>query len=57
LTISPQGAALENVLRDLLTQTLSLAHGNQTQTAKMLGITRANLRTRMEQLEIPFGEE
>ncbi len=57
LTISPQGAPLENVLRDLLTQTLALAGGNQTQTAKMLGITRANLRTRMEQLAIPFSEE
>lgn len=49
LTISKQGAALENVIRDLLEQTLKLTDGNQTQTAKMLGITRAVLKTRMEQ--------
>lgn len=49
LTISKQGAALENVIRDLLEQTLKLTDGNQTQAAKMLGLTRAVLKTRMEQ--------
>ncbi|MCU0424637.1 MAG: sigma-54 dependent transcriptional regulator [Candidatus Kapabacteria bacterium] len=49
LTLSKQGAVLENVMRDLLEQTLKLAEGNQTQAAKMLGITRAVLKTRMEQ--------
>jgi DNA-binding NtrC family response regulator len=49
LTISKQGASLESVMRDLLEQTLKLAEGNQTQAAKMLGITRAVLKTRMEQ--------
>lgn len=49
LNISKQGATLEAVMRDLLEQTLKLAEGNQTQAAKMLGITRAVLKTRMEQ--------
>lgn len=49
LTISKQGSTLEAVMRDLLEQTLRLAEGNQTQAAKMLGITRAVLKTRMEQ--------
>ncbi len=49
LTISKHGATLESVMRDLLAQTLKLAEGNQTQAAKMLGITRAVLKTRMEQ--------
>jgi len=49
LSISKQGATLEAVMRDLLEQTLKLAEGNQTQAAKMLGITRAVLKTRMEQ--------
>ncbi len=49
LTISKQGSTLESVMRDLLEQTLKLAEGNQTQAAKMLGITRAVLKTRMEQ--------
>jgi two-component system, NtrC family, response regulator AtoC len=49
ITLSKEGAPLENVVRDLLQQTLKLADGNQTQAAKMLGITRAMLKTRLEQ--------
>jgi two-component system response regulator AtoC len=49
LTLSKQGATLESVMRDLLEQTLKIAEGNQTTAAKMLGITRAVLKTRMEQ--------
>ena len=49
MTLSKQGATLESVMRDLLEQTLKIAEGNQTTAAKMLGITRAVLKTRMEQ--------
>jgi DNA-binding NtrC family response regulator len=52
LHLSKQGAPLENVVRDLLQQSLKLTDGNQTQAAKMLGITRAMLKTRLEQYGI-----
>jgi DNA-binding NtrC family response regulator len=52
LIISAQGAPLENVMRDLIQQTLRLAGGNHTQAAKMLGLTRAVLNSRIEQLGI-----
>jgi two-component system, NtrC family, response regulator AtoC len=53
LSLSKEGVTLETVMRDLLVQTLKLANGDQTQAAKMLGITRAVLKTRMEQFTIP----
>jgi DNA-binding NtrC family response regulator len=56
LTISQQGAPLENVVRDLITQTLKLTGNDATQAAKMLGLTRAALNTRIEQLGIVAEE-
>ncbi len=52
LAISNQSAPIENVVRDLIVQTLKLADGDQAKAAKMLQMTRANLRVRIEQLNI-----
>jgi DNA-binding NtrC family response regulator len=57
LTISKQGARLESVVRDLIEQTLKLTDGNQTQAAKMLGVTRAVLKTRIEQFGLSAAAE
>jgi two-component system, NtrC family, response regulator AtoC len=57
LSVSKEGAPLESVIRDLIAQTLKLAGGNQTDAAKMLGITRAVLKTRMEQYGIVADTE
>ncbi|MGE5478793.1 MAG: sigma-54-dependent transcriptional regulator [Chloroflexota bacterium] len=52
LTISPSGVTMGAVMRDLLTQTLKITGGNQIKAAKLLGISRAKLRYRIEQLGI-----
>jgi DNA-binding NtrC family response regulator len=57
LTISQQGAPLENVVRDLIAQTLKLSGNDTTQAAKMLGLTRAALSTRIEQLGLAIKAE
>ncbi|MCX7908055.1 MAG: sigma-54 dependent transcriptional regulator [Ignavibacteria bacterium] len=52
LIISKSGASMNNVVRDLIIQTLRLVNGNQIKAAKILGISRAKLRYRIEQLGI-----
>lgn len=52
LKIPPSGITMNEVLRELIVQTLKLTNGNQVQAAKILGITRSKLRYRMEQLKI-----
>ncbi|MFN3781725.1 MAG: sigma-54 interaction domain-containing protein, partial [Candidatus Kapaibacteriota bacterium] len=52
LIISKSGATMNNVVRDLIIQTLRLVNGNQIKAAKVLGISRAKLRYRIEQLGI-----
>ncbi|MFN3306888.1 MAG: sigma-54-dependent transcriptional regulator [Candidatus Kapaibacteriota bacterium] len=52
LIISKSGATMNNVVRDLILQTLRLVNGNQIKAAKVLGISRAKLRYRIEQLGI-----
>jgi len=52
LIISRSGVTMGNVLKDLLMQTLKITNGNQIQAAKLLGISRAKLRYRLEQLGI-----
>lgn len=51
LALSRQGATMEAVLKDLIEQTLELTGGNQVRAAKLLGITRAKLRYRLDQVE------
>jgi two-component system nitrogen regulation response regulator GlnG len=46
---------LERMERYLLTQVLRHAHGNQSQAARMLGITRGSLRNKMRSLRIQVG--
>jgi DNA-binding NtrC family response regulator len=52
LRIARLGVPMANVTRDLIEQTLAITEGNQVQAAKILGITRAKLRYRIEQLSI-----
>ena len=52
LQISKTGAPMGNVMRDLIVQTLKITNGNQIKAAKILGISRAKLRYRIEQLGI-----
>lgn len=52
LLISKVGAPMNNVVKDLIIQTLRLVNGNQIKAAKILGISRAKLRYRIEQLGI-----
>ncbi len=52
LKIANSGASLGDVLKDLIMQTFKITNGNQIQAAKILGISRAKLRYRLEQLGI-----
>jgi two-component system response regulator AtoC len=52
LKISPTGAKMSDVLKDLIIQTLNITAGNQIKAAKLLEISRAKLRYRVEQLGI-----
>lgn len=52
LKISKTGVPMGNVLKDLIIQTLKITGGNQIKAAKLLGISRAKLRYRIEQLGI-----
>jgi len=52
LHVSKVGALWNNVVKDLILQTLKITEGNQIQAAKVLNISRAKLRYRIEQLNI-----
>lgn len=52
LKISDKGAFMGNIIKDLIHQTLLITKGNQIKAAKILGISRAKLRYRLEQLDI-----
>ncbi len=52
LKVSSEGATLSEVVKDLILQTLAITDGNQLKAAKVLGISRAKLRYRLEQLGI-----
>lgn len=52
LLISKTGVSLANVTKDLIIQTLKITAGNQIKAAKVLGISRAKLRYRIEQLGV-----
>ncbi|MCX7984313.1 MAG: sigma-54 dependent transcriptional regulator [Bacteroidetes bacterium] len=52
LQVPKKGVKMNDVLKDLILKTLELTGGNQVQAAKVLGITRAKLRYKMEQLGI-----
>jgi two-component system nitrogen regulation response regulator GlnG len=48
-------ASVEMMERYLLTRVLRHAQGNQSQAARMLGITRGSLRNKMRALRIQVG--
>ncbi|MCX6147580.1 MAG: sigma-54 dependent transcriptional regulator [Candidatus Kapabacteria bacterium] len=52
LVIAKTGVSLGDVTKDLIMQTLTITNGNQIQASKLLGISRAKLRYRIEQLGI-----
>ncbi len=52
LKVSSTGAPMGDVLKDLIIQVLKITGGNQIKAAKLLGISRAKLRYRIEQLGI-----
>ena len=52
LQISRNGAKMEDVVKDLIIQTLKLTNGNQVQATKLLDTTRARLRYKIEQYGI-----
>lgn len=52
LFIAKNGVTMASVLKDLIVQTLKITNGNQIKAAKILGVSRAKLRYRIEQLEI-----
>ena len=57
LKISSSGVSLGNVVKDLIIQTLKITNGNQIKAAKLLGISRAKLRYRIEQLGINISNK
>ncbi len=57
LVISKQGTPMSNVVRDLIIQTLKITNGNQLKAARILGISRAKLRYRIEQLQISIANK
>ena len=48
----PAGVSLEDVERDFVRQALELTHGNQTQAARLLGLTRDELRDRAKKFDL-----
>ncbi|MFN4111398.1 MAG: sigma 54-interacting transcriptional regulator, partial [Ignavibacteria bacterium] len=57
LKIPQTGISMDQVVRDLIIQTLEITDGNQIQAAKILGISRSKLRYRMEQLKIEVKKQ
>jgi DNA-binding NtrC family response regulator len=52
LQISKNGARMEDVVKNLIVQTLKLTNGNQVAATKLLDTTRARLRYKIEQYGI-----
>ena len=49
-TLPDEGLSLEDLERDLVRQALAKAGGNKSQAARLLGLTRATLRYRIEKM-------
>jgi two-component system, NtrC family, response regulator AtoC len=56
LQIPAAGVKMNEVLKELILKTLDLTTGNQVQAAKVLGVTRAKLRYKMDQLGIKLEQ-
>ncbi|HRT68282.1 MAG TPA: sigma-54 dependent transcriptional regulator, partial [Bacteroidota bacterium] len=57
LKVSSTGAKYNDVTKDLIEQVLKIANGNQIKAAKILNISRAKLRYRIEQLGINLAQK
>lgn len=57
LKVSSTGAKYNDVTKDLIEQVLKIANGNQIKAAKILNISRAKLRYRIEQLGINITQK
>ncbi len=53
VSIPPQGISLEALENRLIKKALEIARGNQSQAARLLGLTRHALRYRMEKHNLP----
>ncbi|MBI3635564.1 MAG: sigma-54-dependent Fis family transcriptional regulator [Candidatus Rokubacteria bacterium] len=51
-TLPSSGVVLEDVERDFVRQALELTHGNQTRAARVLGLTRDELRYRVKKFDL-----
>ena len=49
--LPPEGIDLEELEKDIIRQALELTDNNQSRAARLLGLTRSKLRTRVKQLE------
>jgi transcriptional regulator with GAF, ATPase, and Fis domain len=56
LSIPKNGITIDQVMKDLIVETLKLTKGNQLKAAKILGLSRAKLRYRIEQLKIDLKQ-
>src|SRR5207245_11672223 len=54
-SLPPGGVSLEIVERDLITQALKEARNNRSQAARLLGITRSQLYSRMQKHRLDAG--
>jgi two-component system response regulator AtoC len=54
--LPPDGVDLASVERDLVKQALARASGNQTRAAKLLGISRDQIRYRIEKFQLQASE-
>ena len=50
--LPPAGVVLEEVERDFVRQALELTRGNQTRAARLLGLTRDELRYRVKKFDL-----
>jgi len=57
VNLPSNGIDLANLERELLLQALALAENNRTRAARLLGLTRDQIRYRMGKLELPCGTD
>ncbi|MCA8921960.1 MAG: sigma-54-dependent Fis family transcriptional regulator [Planctomycetes bacterium] len=56
LRLPPNGIKLDDLEREFIVQALERAHGNQTRAAKLLGLTRDQIRYRISKFELTVPE-
>jgi len=52
IAIPPGGASLQQLVREIFLRTLALADGNQSQAARMLGLSESTFRFRLDKLGV-----